>query len=57
MALAILLCMIAMTVLGIIVQISTVGRPKKPTTPAQAALYTVIAMVHITAYGYLATRV
>lgn len=57
MALAILLYMIAMTVLGIVVQISTVGRPKKPTTPAQAAAYTIVAMVHLTAYGYLATQV
>lgn len=57
MALGILAYMIVMTLLGALMQIATVGKSKEPKTPPQAALYTFIALLHVTAYGYLATQV
>ena len=57
MALAILIYMMTMTVVGIVIQIATVGKPKKVLTPAGAAAYTVFAMAHLVAYGYLVSQV
>lgn len=57
MAAVILIYMMAMTLLGMVVQIATVGKPRRGLTPAGAAVYTVLAMVHLVAYGYLFTRV
>ena len=57
MALAILIYMMTMTVVGIVAQIATVGKPKKVLTPAGAAAYTVFAMAHLVAYGYLVSQV
>lgn len=57
MASAILIYLMVMTVIGIVIQIVTVNKPRKGLTPAGAAVYTVLAMVHLVAYGYLITRV
>lgn len=57
MALAILIYMMTMTVVGIVLQVATVGKPKRPMTAPGAAAYTVVAMAHLVAYGYLVSQV
>lgn len=57
MALAILIYLAFMTVLGVVLNVASVGKPRGPLTPGVAAGTAFLGMLHMLCYVYLSTRV